>query len=531
MTMFVKRAAAMLLALVLFVVPLAGCSQKTSTAGKMHYDLAAEPVNLDPQSASDLASMTVINQIFEGLFILDQAGEPIPAAAESYTVSSNGLTYDILIQENLTWQDGSVLDAQDYAFGLQRVLLPDTQSPHASQFYGIKNAKKYHQRECDFSAVGIQADGLHLTITLEQPDEHFLNLLTLTATMPCDEKFFNKTKGKYGLEADVTLANGAFYLQTWSHNEYLKLTKNEKYRNADNTKISGVTMWTNNTENREQTFWQDRTQCCYVSGESYASHNTEKHTADPISNTIYGIVFNQNSAAMKNTYIRKAMAGLFDRSSYASDLPEYLTATNRVFASDCAVNSKPYFSMVTEDMKWQVSAKQAQAWYQKGLEQLGVNALTGLKLIVLEDESVPNGDYFLQLSQVYQKYLDLYIGIERLPKEKYDAAIKEGAYDLAILPIVSEDLSPISMLEDFLSGPYACGDAKFQKLYHQLQKTSTLDTITLLQQAERLLLEDGWFIPMYEASQYFVSGRDVAGVIYNPHTGLVSFRDAQYLVD
>lgn len=236
-----------------------GCSGKTNTGGKMHYDLTAEPINLDPQSAADMSSMTVINQIYEPLFRLDEAGEIVPAAAERYTLSADGLNYRILLRFGLMWQNGDPLDAADYAFALRRILLADTQSPYAGQFFGIRNAKAYHSGKADFSEVGVTADGLYLNITLESPDENFLHLLTTTAAMPCQQKFFDSTKGKYGLESEALLSNGAFYLQSWSHDQYLKLTKNENYYAAEDVKIAGVTMWTNNADSREETFWKGNT--------------------------------------------------------------------------------------------------------------------------------------------------------------------------------------------------------------------------------------------------------------------------------
>ena len=271
-----KRWLAVLLAF-LMLLSFTGCTKKTNTAGKMHYDLTSEPINLDPQTASDLSSLTVINQMFEGLVAVDENGGIICAAASSYDVSADGLTYEFMLRSSLTWNDGSLLDAEDFAFGLQRVLLSDTRSPHAGKFFGIRNAEEYHAGKVDFSEVGIHHNGLRLVITLKQPDETFLNRLADSAAFPCDTAFFDSTKGKYGLEADSILSNGPFYLETWAHEQYLKLTKNDRYREASDVKISGVTMWTNNIEGREATFWKGNTQAWYVTGESYAANHTDAH--------------------------------------------------------------------------------------------------------------------------------------------------------------------------------------------------------------------------------------------------------------
>ncbi len=523
-----KRCIALFLSLLLFGALFAGCSKQTNTGGKMHYDLSAEPQNLDPQTATDLASMTVIAQIYEPLFTLDAAGALIPAAADGYTLSADGLTYRIQLKSGLRWSNDAILDAEDFAFGLKRLLMPETVSPHASKFFGIAGAKEYNAGECGFEDVGISYNGIYLTVTLVEPDADFLHLLTLTAASACDEAFFYGTKGKYGLEAEATLSNGAFYLQTWSHDQYLKLTKNPNYREADAVMIAGVTMWTNNIEGREETFWNGKTQCCYVSGESYAENASDSHTADAISNTVYGIVMNQNTEALQNKSIRKAIAALFDRAGYAEKLPAYLTVYDRLYPSDCAVGAVPYYKNAGA-ISASASVEQAKKWYQDGIGQVGVAALSGLKIVVLEEEDLPNGDYFLSLSQQFQKEFDLYIGIERLAKEEYDAAIAAGEYDLAIVAIESEDLSPYTLLSDFVSGHFACDDAEFLSLYAAASSANSALQQSIYEQAEEILLCDGWFIPMYEKAQYFVCGDNVTGVTYNPYTGLVSFANAQYV--
>ncbi len=525
-----KKCLALFFCVLLLFGCLTGCTKKTYTGGKMHYDLTAEPKNLDPQTASDVPSMTVIHQMFETLFALDENGEIVPAAADSYTVSEDGLTYRILVRTGMKWQNGAALDAEDFAYGLQRVLMKETMSPHASKFYGIQHAKEYHEGTVGFDQVGISHNGLWLTVTLQQADESFLKLLTLTASSPCDEAFFTSTKGKYGLEAGATNANGAFYLHSWSHDQYLKLSKNANYRAADTVSITGVTMWTNNIEGREETFWNGKTQACYVSGESYAEKADEGYAAKPISDMIYGVVYNKKTAALQNTNIRKAIAALFDRESYRDALPGYLTVRDRAYPSGCAVDAVPY-DLAAGEISAAASVEQAKKWYQAGLAELDQASVSGLKIVVLEDETVKNGDFFLKLSQAFQKHLDLYIGIERLEKEAYEAAIDAGEFDLAIVALTAEDLSPYTLLSDFASGHFACTDGRFAQIYHDAASAKSAQKLTLFEQAEEILLLDGWFIPMYEKAQYFVCGSDTEGITYSPYTGLVSFAKARYLED
>ena len=57
--------------------------------------------------------------IYDTLYLMDADLEPQPWLAEGVAVSDDGLTYTITLKENVSWQDGEVLDAEDVAFTIQ----------------------------------------------------------------------------------------------------------------------------------------------------------------------------------------------------------------------------------------------------------------------------------------------------------------------------------------------------------------------------------------------------------------------------
>ena len=69
----------------------------------------------------------------------------------------------------------------------------------------------------DASTLGVSAAGpLTLVFRLSEKDDNFLAKLTLPGAMPCDEAFFESTRGTYGLTAKTTLSSGSFYLYNWT---------------------------------------------------------------------------------------------------------------------------------------------------------------------------------------------------------------------------------------------------------------------------------------------------------------------------
>ena len=108
---------------------LAGCSAGASTtpAGEAHdpsvvIGLTGEPVNFDFTTTSGAAiPQALMNNVYEGLVTVNQEGGLEPQLAESWTVSDDGLTYDFVLNEGVTFSSGADFTADDVKFSLERV--------------------------------------------------------------------------------------------------------------------------------------------------------------------------------------------------------------------------------------------------------------------------------------------------------------------------------------------------------------------------------------------------------------------------
>lgn len=63
--------------------------------------------------------------IFEGLTRINAYGEPIPALAESWVISSDGLEYIVRLRGDVLWQDGVPFSAEDVVFTMSLLRTPD----------------------------------------------------------------------------------------------------------------------------------------------------------------------------------------------------------------------------------------------------------------------------------------------------------------------------------------------------------------------------------------------------------------------
>ena len=75
----------------------------------------AEPEGLDPQLAA--VNRNILEALFEGLTAIDpKTSRPVPAAAERWDVSADGLVYTFHLRADARWSNGDPVTAQDFAY-------------------------------------------------------------------------------------------------------------------------------------------------------------------------------------------------------------------------------------------------------------------------------------------------------------------------------------------------------------------------------------------------------------------------------
>ena len=96
--------------------------------------------NVNPIYATGSVDSSVSRLVFAGLFTFNDKNQLVGELAKSYTVDARGTTYTVLLKDNMLWQDGKPLTAEDVVFTYNTIQNPDTKSPLASSWQGIKVA-------------------------------------------------------------------------------------------------------------------------------------------------------------------------------------------------------------------------------------------------------------------------------------------------------------------------------------------------------------------------------------------------------
>ena len=107
---------------VLCVAALAAAMSPGLQAGQLNRGTAAEPGTLDPHIATGNSAAPVLYDMNVGLTTFDNDGRVTAGAAESWTISDDGLTYTFTLREGVTWHDGSPFNAEDVVYSFRRII-------------------------------------------------------------------------------------------------------------------------------------------------------------------------------------------------------------------------------------------------------------------------------------------------------------------------------------------------------------------------------------------------------------------------
>ncbi len=279
--------------------------------------LSNEPPTLDWSLATDSVSITVIENLMDGLTRFDHELRPVPAVASSCDVSDGGRRYVFHLRPGVTWSDGQAVTAQDFEYAWKRLLDPKTAAQYAYFLYPVVNAKAYNTGNVtDPAAVGVRARSeTELEVLLESPLVYFPSLTTFMVTFPQRRDLIER-HGDRWTDPEHLVTNGPFRLDEWRHEYRLVLAANPRYYGGK-PRIDRVNMYVVNERTTELTL--------YETGDlDYAQLPPEaiptfeggpEHRRLPILRGYY-VGFNVSKPPFTDPRVRQAFAVAIDREEF-----------------------------------------------------------------------------------------------------------------------------------------------------------------------------------------------------------------------
>ncbi|MGN0656994.1 MAG: ABC transporter substrate-binding protein [Ruminiclostridium sp.] len=475
--------------------------------------ISENPATLDPQTSVKDSAEQVIPSVFRGLYRFSGT-EVLPDMAESCEVSDDGLVWEFTLEDNVYWQDGGEFTAKctayDYEFAFRRLLSPAAKAKRAEEYYCIKNAEKVNRGELAAAELGVEAlSELSLRITLERPCQNFRALLAQPPAMPCNEEFFLKTKGQYGLFADCIASNGDFWVSGWHYDKwsdegnYISLRRNAK--NAEQRQIYpyGINFFIGS--DGFSAMKSGEIECYSAKNPSEAVELSNKFEYIENETAVWGIVF--GGAVGKSAELRAALGGSIQPMTGGEiySPADFLIPTD---SAECEAYRQTAGGVTVT---------------RSDIELTSAESLSGLRMIMPENSELRKAaDGILQ---TWQKKYGFFCSISELSESKFTAAFESGEYDIAFIRINGCTVS------DYFA-PFVTGGAKVenQKFVHIMNSAlSSLDIASAAPfylEAEQFLLESFYFVPICTEKEQVYFGNGVSGIEYCPKTGTFDFGKA-----
>lgn len=194
--------------------------------------ISAQVDTLDPHRSSAAWENIVIGDMFHGLMQHTPDGQVIPAVADSWEISEDGLTWTFRLKETV-WSDGTPLTANDFVYALRRIQDPAVASQYSSLLYVIKNAEEVNNTTLPPEELGARAiDDYTLELTLAKPAPYLLGLLTHYTTFPVPQHIVEQY-GDAWIQPDNIEVNGPYKLVYWVSGDQIVTEKNPLFYEAD----------------------------------------------------------------------------------------------------------------------------------------------------------------------------------------------------------------------------------------------------------------------------------------------------------
>ncbi|MGG5254354.1 ABC transporter substrate-binding protein [Neobacillus sp. SM06] len=517
-------------AVLLLSTALAGCSgsgDKTSSNSKdsgknvkqeITLNALSEPPSLDPAMATDTTSGWVIDHIFEGLYTKDKNGKPVLGAAKDVKASADGKKYTFTIRDDAKWSDGSPVTAQDFEYEWKRVLNPATGSQFAFYLYYIKGAEEYNKGKGSVDNVGVKAtDNKTLVVELNAPLSYFKELLTMWTFYPVKKELAEANKN-WAADAKGYVSNGPFKLSDWKHDSVVVAEKNENYWNKQVVNLNKVT-W--KMVNDATTYYQ-----MYKTGELDLIQTLptdviaqEKNNKDyknvPYFGT-YMYMFNVKKAPFTNAKIRRAFALAINRDALTKNITKAGETPAYAFVPPGVKTSKGDFRKVGGKY-FKEDPAEAKKLLKEGMAEEGWTQLPEVTLLYNTAEN--NKKMAEAVQEMIAKNLGVNIKLANQEWKTYLDTTAQGNFQMARMGWIGILLDPAVILDYYLgdspNNRTGWVNPKYDSLIAQAKIEQDPDKhFQLLHDAEKILMEDLPFMPVYHYTNTYLTSPKFEGVVY-----------------
>ena len=226
---------------------LTACGQSASDDKTYSSTFGADPTTFNYLLDYSGDNTNVITNLVDGLLENDNYGNLVPALAEDWSVSKDGLTYTYKLRQDAKWftadgEEYAPIKAQDFVTGVKYAADNKSQALDLIQ-NSIKGLDDYVTgTNSDFSNVGVKAlDDYTVQYTLTRPEPFWNSKTTNSILFPVNEEFLTSKDKAFGeLKVDSILYSGPYLLKEFTSKSSLEYMKNPHYYDQEKVTIERV---------------------------------------------------------------------------------------------------------------------------------------------------------------------------------------------------------------------------------------------------------------------------------------------------
>jgi len=497
---------------------------------------------LDPALASDQASITAIQMIFTGLVQVDDKLQIHPQLAQSWDVSSDGLTWTFHLRPNLKFSDGSPLTSQDVAYSIDRALQPTTQSTVAPNYLALVRDSDELLAGRVTTLIGdslLPTNKSTLVIMTKKKAAYFLQMLTYPCSYVVEKSLIDKYGAKFTDHLTEGGGTGPFKVAQYIHRQEIDFVPNSNYYGSQ-PQLTKVTF----------PFYQSASAAyqAYLNGHvdttmvPLATFGTTKKRSDFHQVPQLWINYYTMNYLVKpfdNIHIRQAFALAIDKMAIANTVWKgTVLPTNHIVPQGMA-GYNPNLTGPDGTQGLKGNPTKAKQLFQQGLREEGWSSVTQMPAITLTYATNANTPGFDQevteLISMWQKVLGVTVKADSLDSntllDKVTAATNNPAgLQFWGLSWVAEYPDP----QDFLTlqfdigvpnnnmnyGQNTTADAARQQVVQQQLEAADANSnqaarLQAYQQAEQQLVNDAAWLPMEQVTSVFLRTPNIVGIVDN----------------
>jgi oligopeptide transport system substrate-binding protein len=505
---------------------LAGCvkrEQPVETALRAQTLLlgnGAEPEDLDPQTVTAYTDQNILLALFEGLTAIDETtSQAVPAAAQSWEVSADGLVWTFHLRDGLRWSNGEPLTADDFVQSWQRILSPALASEFADLLYPIKNAEAFNKGlVSDPSALGATApDARTVRIELERPIPYLPALVAQPPWYPVNPRVLDRFGAMGKRDTAWTrpgnlVGNGPFTLEEWEPNSRIVVAKNADYWNADAVTLHQIVFFPNDSpDTEEKDFRAGQLHVTYGLPVSRIRTYKEDHPGelriDPFLQTFF-LRFNVQRPPFGDPRVRRALSLAINRDAISRSV---------LFSAYPPAHSMTPPNCGGYTARARVDLDVAQA--QRLLAEAGFPGGQGFPEfeVQLRNDGV-QPPVMEAIQAMWRKELGVNATLATLEQKTWLQNQQTQGYAVSTSGWAGDFLDPVTFLDLFVTGGgknwTGWGDAGYDRLISDAARAADPQArLEIFQGAEALLLESGPVAPLYFGAHSYLIQPTVKGWI------------------